>query len=477
MRLRPMWSLLASDNAPETIGYLQLLLYDQNQSLPISVFIERLKLMLNDMSAETISDAQAQARMNTWRNAGYIAIRYTEGQEEPVVELTAAAHEAIRFIAGQRINRVSPTESRLELVIHAIRKLVMDTDKNETDRIARLMEDKRRIEEQIEAVKAGHVEAITEVEIKAQIYDLLQMLENLNGDFYRVRDRFRELSEELHEDILRNDGTASTILSDFFAGYDRISESDEGRTFRAFYAFLNDPEAIAQIEDALEALQTRDFWSGAVSENNKRDILYMRRRLNERARETQNIMRLLAASLKHLVQSRDYLQSRCLIQLIGEAKREALDAKEKIQALTKITQVSQSSVSVSSNASLDLFDPQTEATVSPMVEASEATVDLQALSARIQAAEINYPWLKDCVADVLSRKEVATVADVLNIHPATQGLASVVGLISLAVRYGEINSELNEKITWVNRFNETVSAHIPLLLFTQETLTKLKGHP
>ena len=107
MRLRPMWSLLASDNAPETIGYLQLLLYDQNQSLPISVFIERLKLMLNDMSAETISDAQAQARMNTWRNAGYIAIRYTEGQEEPVVELTAAAHEAIRFIAGQRINRVS----------------------------------------------------------------------------------------------------------------------------------------------------------------------------------------------------------------------------------------------------------------------------------------------------------------------------------------------------------------------------------
>ncbi len=476
MRHLPMWSLLASDNAPETISYLQLLLYDQNQSLPISVFIERLKLMLNDMSAETISDAKAQARMNSWRNAGYIAIRYTEGQEEPVVELTAASHEAIRFIVGQRVNRVSPTESRLELVIHAIRKLVMDTDKNEDDRIARLQEDKKRIEEQIEAVKAGKVEEITEVEIKAQLYDLLQMLENLNGDFYRVRDRFRDLSEELHEDILRNDGTASAILSDFFAGYDRIGESEEGKTFRAFYAFLNNQEAIAQIEDALEALQTRDFWSGTVSENDKRDILYMHRHLNERARETQNIMRLLASSLKHLVQSRDYLQSRRLVQLIGEAKREALSAKDKISALTKITQILQSSVSVSSSASLDLFDPQTEATVSPMLEASETQVDLEALSARIQAAEINYPWLKDCVLDVLNQKEVATVADVLSLHPATQGLASVVGLISLAVRYGEINSELNEKITWQNRFNETVSAHIPQLLFTQQTLTKLKGH-
>lgn len=475
MRLRPMWSLLASDNAPETIGYLQLLLYDQNQSLPISLFIERLKLMLNDMSAETISDAQVQARMNTWRNAGYIAIRYTEGQEEPVVELSAAAHEAIRFIAGQRVNRVSPTESRLELVIHAIRKLVMDTDKNEADRIARLQEDKRRIEEEIEAVRAGHFDAISEVEIKAQIYDLLQMLENLNGDFYRVRDRFRDLSEQLHEDILRNEGTASSILSDFFAGYDRIGDSEEGKTFRAFYAFLNDPQAIAQIEDALEALQTRDFWSGSVSENDKRDILYMRRHLNERARETQNIMRLLASSLKHLVQSRDYLQSRRLVQLIAEAKREALGAREKIPALAKVSQVLQSSVSVSSSASLELFDPETEATVSPMLKASEAQVDLAALSARIQAAEINYPWLKDCVTDVLSRKEVATVADVLTAHPAAQGLASVVGLISLAVRYGEVKPELNEKITWQNRFNETVSAHIPLLIFSQQTLTKLKG--
>lgn len=476
MRLRPMWSLLASDNAPETIGYLQLLLYDQNQSIAISVFIERLKLLLNDMSAETINDAQAQARMNAWRNAGYIAIRYAEGQDEPVVELTAAAHEAIRFIAGQRVNRVSPTESRLELVIHAIRKLVMDTDMNEADRIARLQEDKRRIDEQIQAVKDGRMDTITEVEIKAQIYDLLQMLENLNGDFYRVRDRFRDLSEELHEDILRNDGTASSILNDFFAGYDRIGDSEEGRTFKAFYAFLNDPEAIAQIEDALEALQTRDFWHGQVNDTDKRDIFYMRRRLNDRARETQSVMRLLASSLKHLVQSREYLQNRRLMQLIGEAKREALTVREELSPLTRVMAVSQSSAELTSCSALRLHDPQSDATVVPMQKSDSPEVNFEALSARVQAAEINYPWLKSCIKDVLKHREVATIADVLFAHPATQGLASVVGLISLAVRFGDVNAELKEKISWKNRLGETVSATIPTLIFSEQTLTKFEAN-
>lgn len=476
MRLRPMWSLLASDNAPETIGYLQLLLYDQNQSLTVSVFVERLKLLLNDMSEETINDAQAQTRMNSWRNAGYIAIRYTEEQQEPVVELTAAAHEAIRFIAGQRVNRISPTESRLELVIHAVRKLVMDTDLNEADRIARLEEDKRRIDEQIKAVKAGRMDTITEVEIKAQIYDLLQMLENLNGDFYRVRDRFRDLSEELHEDILRNDGTASSILSDFFAGYDRIGDSEEGKTFKAFYAFLNNPEAIAQIDDALEALQTRDFWQGQISDTDKRDILYMRRRLNERARETQGIMRLLASSLKHLVQSREYLQNRRLMQLIGETKREALSARDHLSPLTRIMAVSQSSAEVSSSSAMSLHDPQTDATIVPMVSSQSPDVNFEALSARVQAAEINYPWLKNCVKEVLEHKEVATIADVLDAHPATQGLASVVGLISLAVRFGEMNASLEEKISWKNRLGQSISATIPMLIFSKQSLTKFEAN-
>lgn len=475
MRKLPMWELLASDKAPETLSCLQLLLFDKEKSLPASVFISRLTDYLNEFEDVTIEPSQAAAKANLWRKSNFITLRYSEGQQEPVYELTSAAHEAIRFISSQRSERTSPTESRLELVIHAIRKLVLDTDVNIEDRVALLEEDRRRIEEQIALVRQGKVDVASEAEVRAQIFDLLEMIENLNGDFYRVRESFYELSRELHEDIMRNDGTAGNILEGFFAGYDRISESEEGKTFRSFYNFINDPAATSQIEDAVDALHNRSFWDGMLSEKNRNDITYMRRNLNLRARETQAVMKRLASSLKHVVQSRDYQQNRRITQLINDARREALEHREGINPQRSIFVLPRSSVKVSSAACVNLYDPQTEATRERMQEAQAAQVDFRELARRVQESEINYPWLKSCILDVLDKKETATVADVLEAHPAKQGLASVVGLISLALRFGLQNHEQTIAVSWTDRLGQHVKARIPMLLFTQASRNRLSG--
>ena len=471
-----MWSLLASDSAPETIVCLQTLLFEENHHLPVSVFVERLKLLLNELSAENIESAQVQAKLNAWRNAGYIAIRYmADASDEPVVELTAASYSAISFIAVQRTARTSPTESRLELVIHAIRKLATDTDQNAADRIARLEEDKKRIDAQIEAIREGRLEMASDMEIRAQIEDLLAMLENLNGDFYRIRDRFRELSAKLHENIMRNEGTAGGILEDFFKGYDQIADSDEGKTFRAFYEFLSSAEAMAQIEEAVDALQERPFWEALVSDKARKDIVSIRRDLNARARETQNVMRLLAGSLKHLVQSRDFAKNRRMRDLIAQAKREALDAREAISVQDKVFYLPHSCVTISSSGVLELYDTETEATPVEMSLQGVPEVDLFALARRVQASDINYPRIKEQVRDVLTKRSVASVADVLAVYPAEQGLASIVGLVSLAIRYGvRGEDEAMESVCWHDRFGTEVKAHLPVLLFTQESLQRLK---
>ncbi|HIU84444.1 MAG TPA: DUF3375 domain-containing protein [Candidatus Aphodousia gallistercoris] len=474
LRTRSMWSLLASDTAPETVACLQLLLFEAGERLPLSVFVDRLKLFLNELSVESIDNQQVQAKVNQWRVSGFIAIRYSAGQkDDPWVELTAAAHEAISFIASQGGNRTSPTESRLELLIHSIKKLVMDTDLNAKDRIARLKKEKERINEQIKQIKAGRLEVANDTEIKAQVYDLMEMLENLNGDFYRIRDRFRELSMKLHEDIMRNEGSVGGILGNFFTGYDAIANSDEGKTFNAFYDFLNSAEEMAQIDDSIDALQERSFWM-QLTDRERRNVLNMRRNLNDRARETQAVMRLLAGSLKHLVQSSDYKQNRRMRELLADAKREALAARETFSYSSAVFELPQSTASIASSAALDLYDPETEATPEAMQMAQADMVDLQALARRVEAADINFPRLKRQLKDVLSHREVASIADVLGQYPAEQGLASVVGLMSLAVRFGaEIAPDRTEAVAWKDRFGTEVRAHLPMLLFTQETLKRL----
>ncbi len=472
MRAKPMWSLLASDNASETLAHLQTLLFDKERSLPTSLFLERLRLQLDSASDETVNHAQALAKANQWRKAGFLRISYMQGQEEPLYELTSDAHEAIRFISGQRDDRLSPTESRLELVIHAIRKVVQDTDTDVQTRIERLKEDQRRLQDQIDALEAGIITVAREEEVRAQLYDILEMIENLNGDFYRVRDRFQMLSQSFHEAIMENEGTAGSILDAFFAGYDGISESEEGKTFRGFYAFINNDQAMAQIDESVKALQTRDSWKTALNEKERKAILFMRKNLNLRARETQQIMKLLASSLKHVVQSHDYLRNRRMADLIAETRHEALALREKVTANRALFSLPQSTANISSLANLQLYDPQTDATVVPMVEAPMGIADLQALASRVQEAEINYSWLKNCVKAVLETTSTASIGDVLNRFPATQGLASVVGLLSLALRYGVRVEGQNESIFWEDRFQQEVKAHIPLLIFNSETLKR-----
>ena len=178
----------------------------------------------------------------------------------------------------------------MELVIHAIRKLAQDTDSDAQTRIARLKEDQARLQLQIEALEAGIVPEIRDEEVRAQFYDILEMIENLNGDFYRVRDRFQMLSQSFHEAIMENEGTAGSILDKFFVGYDGIAESEEGKTFRGFYALINNAQAMAQVEEAVSALQDRPSWQTLLNNKERQTILYMRRNLNLRARETQQIM-------------------------------------------------------------------------------------------------------------------------------------------------------------------------------------------
>ena len=146
---------------------------------------------------------------------------------------------------------------------------------------------------------------------------------------------------------------------------------------------------MAQIDEAVEVLQDRDFWMRAMNDCDRRSILYMRQHLNERARETQNVMRLLASSLKHLVQSREYQQNKRLSQLIAEAKRQAIDVADKISPTAKILPVNYTGIRTDSLAGLSLYDTENDPTGESIIHSEGAFVNLEDLARRIQEAEIN----------------------------------------------------------------------------------------
>ena len=469
LRRQTAWSLLAADTGPETLALLQTLLFDDDRRLANSVFIDRLTRLLNETSTETVSREAAAARIVQWRQSGYVVRSLTDRDSEPVYELSVGAFEAIRFVSGQTVARISPTESRLELLIHAVKKLVDDTDENVKKRIARLQAEKKAIDERIRALRDGRITTVSEVEVQAQVFDILAMIEALDGDFLRVRDAFHALAEKIHADIMASESTRGKILEQFFAGYDSIAESDEGRTFTAFYRFLASELSTREIEELVDALSERPFW-GDLEDRRREAIAGIQTDLSHRARETQQVMKRLASSLHYFVQSREYQQNRRLSALIDETRRLSLEASRNhaFSARSEIFDTNQTFVSVSSIGEASLYDPENAGSAETLQTAEVPMVDLAALAERLAASEINYAWLKETIERCLAERETVTIGDVMTKYPARQGLASVIGYIHLAIQYAEAPREgAFEVLQWTNRFKETMRGRLPTYVFVR----------
>ena len=74
--------------------------------------------------------------------------------------------------------------------------------------------------------------------------------------------------------------------------------------------------------------------------------------------------------------------------------------------------------------------------------------------------------------DVLSRKDQASVGEVLEAHPAKQGLGSVVGLMELALRHG-IPGSGTESLKWTGLDGRERSATVNQLFFVKDKIDEL----
>ena len=97
-----------------------------------------------------------------------------------------------------------------------------------------------------------------------------------------------------------------------------------------------------------------------------------------------------------------------------------------------------------------------------------ARLDLEEVRRVVRASEIDLTELIDSVEAVLAERGAATVGEVLADRPATQGLASIVGLLLLARRRGQEVAG-DEDVTWTTSSGRERSARIPRFLFTDRT--------
>lgn len=473
MRTQPLWRLLASDNGPTVIGLLQSHLYEKERSLPASILFERLTRDLEKLRAQGDDFPQtAQAYVANWLSDGYLERRFPPGATEEEYELSTATVEAIRFLSGIAEPHSAATESRLSLVIQALVGLAEDTDTDKYRRIDRLMAEQARIDKEIDAIQKGQMRVLPRDSALERTREIITLADDLTGDFRRVRDQFEQLNRELRERIMDSEGNRGEVLDSLFAGIDLIAESEAGRTFSAFWRLLTDPERAAMLEESLDSVMSREFIS-ELDIRERRFLLRLTRNLLEQGGAVHEVLQTFARSLKHFVQSREYLEQRRVNQLLKEAQRAALAIKDEVKATESLEySLELTSSRLRSLSQWVLHDPSLQAPPEEMREGEPPPIDLESVSELVAQSEIDFRTLKEHVRSLLERRDQASIGDVLEHFPASQGLGSVVGLLALGSRHG-VKGDTVETVAWVGEDDQARRARIPKIYFLKDRLDEL----
>ncbi|HET8552770.1 MAG TPA: DUF3375 domain-containing protein [Gammaproteobacteria bacterium] len=468
LRQETAWRLLAADSAPVVLGVLQAHLFEKDRRLPGSILLERVRQDLEQLHGAGVEMPQtAEAYLAAWLRDGFLIRSFQPGATEEEYELSAPAVRAIQFVQGLTDKRAVATESRLSLVIDQLRRLAEQTETDPELRVETLVRERSRLDAEIEAVRAGRLEALPEDRALERTREVIALAEELANDFRRVRDEFQSLNRNLREQIIDNEGSRGEVLEKLFVGVDVVAESEAGSTFKAFWRLLTDPEQTLEFESALEQVLARDF-ARNLSRAERRFLLQLIRSLLDSGGEVHEVLQHFAGGLKQFVQSRAYQEQRRLNKLLRLAQKRAVTAKERFRASDDIGQtLSLTSARIRSLAQWRLHDPSLNEVDGGIERAEPADISLEAVGELLAHSEIDFRRLQQQLAALLASRMQVSVGDVLDVYPAEQGLGTVVGLLALGAQDGII-SEQRERVCWTGLDGRERSARIPRIYFVKQ---------
>lgn len=468
LRSESAWKLLAAVNAPVTLALLNTHLLEKDRRLPSSILHERINRELEQLRAQGEDLPQtAQSYISQWLVAGFLERSYESQASEEIYELTAAAAQAIRFIQGLSGKRIVATESRLSMVIQQLVQLAEQTEPDPELRIENLLNERKRIDEEIEAIRGGKFETLADDRALERTRELVALADELASDFLQVRTSFQQLNRKLRESIMESEGSRGDVLESLFAGVDVIAESDEGRTFKAFWRLLTDPEQSMELEVALDQVVSRDF-AKQLDRHERRFLFQLTGILLERGGDVHEVLHHFARGLKQFVQSREYQEQRRINKLLKQAQRKALEIKEQVMLVKEIGYtLNLTSSRLTSLSQLHLRDPSLDEVDSNIQLAEEAEISLESISELVAQSEIDFRTLKHNIKTLLEKHKQVSIAEILESYPAEQGLGSVVGYVSLGCRHGVL-SKRKEFVVWHGMDSQERRARIPCIYFVKE---------
>lgn len=399
---------------------------------------------------EVCPQTPARDILKHWVEAQYLRQYYSERDDVARYELTVSIEKALDWVYSLRPRSFVGTESRLRTIYELLLQIREQTEKDTQMRVNLLMAERQKITDEIDRVLRGELSFLTDVQVKERFAQLGDMARQLLRDFTEVEQNFRQLDRQVRRRIAQLDGHKSTVLESVFRESDIIKESEQGRSFQAFFEFLLSPGRQEEMETllnhvySLEAIRMGEpdlFLSSVQS------------RLIDATDKVQSTQNQLAAQLRRFLDDRQRLQNTRISQLIDRIEQGLLnsDFAEATDSAWSYLDEQAPHIEIPTRSLYRIplkFEADTAVEVADHQKVSAAALfSLDVIDERQLLLRI-----RRCldITDPVSLKEV------LDHYPLEKGIAELVTYIKLALRdpHGTVSSDSTFDLIITSRHGE-----------------------
>jgi hypothetical protein len=446
----PAWRLLRSDHAALIASFLHRVFVAPNaRVLAAADLAEALEDELYALRQRLGDDAFPRAAaeyLDDWADPerGWLRKFYPPGSDEPRFDLTAATEKALAWLGALSERSFVGAESRLLTLFSLLEQM---TEGSETDPAVRVGELRRRrdeIDAEIARVEMGQAPLLDDTALKDRFLQFMQLARELLSDFREVEHNFRVLDRRVRERIALWDGAKGALLEEIMGERDAIAESDQGRSFRAFWDLLMSSRRQELLSERLDRVLALPAVAALGPDPRTRRVHYD---WLEAGEVTQRTVAQLSAQLRRFLDDQAWLENRRIMDILHGLEAKALAVRDHPPpgAVTEIDEA---------GADIDL--PMERPLHAAAVKAAIADVELAAGDADLDAGALFGQVVVDRaplalhIRRALEDRAQVALGELIAARPLTQGLAELVTYLQLASdSFGAvIDEERPEAVVW-----------------------------
>ncbi len=431
----PAWRLLRAQHAPLVVGFLGSHFVDATRgatsSVELAAALEEQLAVLNASDDPAARDDPPYPRsaadyLEAWAapESGWLRRFYPTGSDDVHYDATPALEKAYSWVVGLRTRSFVGTESRLHTVVDLLRQMVRGSEADPDARIAELHRQRDEVDRQIAEAEAGGAPLLSDGGLRDRYQQLSATARELLSDFREVEDNFRGLDRAAREKIASWTGSKGELLAELVAGRADISTSDQGTSFQAFYDFLLSERRQDELSDLLARVQAL---SAIEVDHRMRRVHHD---WSEAAERTQQTVRQISEQLRRFLDDQVWLENRRVLDLVREVESAAVAVRTAPPPGSEVgLDLELPGISLALPFERPLYDSRPPAAVDSILGPVD-TEDLD-VSALFTQTFVDQARLADNVREVLPAGRSALLADILDARPVQQGVAEIIGYLSL----------------------------------------------